>query len=341
MTPALSVLDLTRKYGTESTADTIGRTVRLAQLSEKLGYQRVWFAEHHNAPGLASGTPDILIAHVANATSTIRLGAGGIMLPNHAPLHISETFRLLEALYPDRIDLGLGRAPGTDQRTAFALRRDPDALAADDYPERLAELLAFESGQFPPTHPFATISPIPSDVALPPIYLLGSSDFSGRLAAQTGLGFSFASHINKPAAIDVMNLYRDQFSPSSWREKPHSILAISVVIGETEDEAIDLSSLVKVGIWRLISGNGMGPSPTLEEARTMTYPPGAELRMGSMLANQFIGTAESVAAEVSAFARDCRADEVMLTTWIPMEEQRAYMLSAFKDAWAAVHDASS
>src|SRR5699024_5072461 len=168
----------------------------MAQLAEELGYTRVWFAEHHNAPGLASGAPEVMIAHVASQTSRIHVGSGGVMLSNQAPLKVVEVFRLLEALHPERIDLGIGRAPGTDHKTAFALRRNPDAMSADDYPQNLAELLAYEDGTFPPEHLFATIRAIPNDVALPPIWLLGSSGFSGQLAAEVGLGFSFASHIN-------------------------------------------------------------------------------------------------------------------------------------------------
>ncbi|HWV25342.1 MAG TPA: LLM class flavin-dependent oxidoreductase [Thermomicrobiales bacterium] len=335
MSRPLSVLDLTRMIEGQSSADAIGTTVAMAQLAEELGYTRVWFAEHHNAPGLASGAPEIMIAHVASQTSTIRVGSGGVMLPNHAPLKIAEVFRLLEALYPDRIDLGLGRAPGTDQKTAFALRRNPEALAADDYPQNLAELLAYEDGTFPPNHLFATIRAIPNDVALPPIWLLGSSGFSGQLAAEVGLGFSFASHINRPAAIDVMRFYREHFQPSTHFETPHAILAASVVIGETMEEAQDLASVVRVGIYRLLSGE-TGPAPLLEDARKVEIPPQFEMRMGSMLTNQFVGTPDSVARELKAFADEAQADEVMLTSWIPYRDNREFVLREFRRAWDEV-----
>lgn len=331
----LSVLDLTRIIEGESSADAIATSVAMAQLAEELEYARVWFAEHHNAPGLASGAPEIMIAHVANQTSSIRVGSGGVMLPNHAPLKIAETFRLLEALHPGRIDLGLGRAPGTDQKTAYALRRNPDAMAADDYPQNLAELMAYEDGTFPPNHLFASIRAIPNDVPLPPIWLLGSSAFSGQLAAQIGLGFSFASHINRPAAVQVMRSYRQQFQPSEHFAKPSAILAASVVIGETMEEAQDLSAIVRVGIYRLISGE-LGPSPTLEDARKIEIPAHMEIRMGGMLTNQFIGTPDSVAKELKAFADDCGADELMLTTWIPFRDNRDFVLREFKHAWDAI-----
>lgn len=335
MTRPLSVLDLMRIIEGQSSAEAIATSVAMAQLAEDLDYKRVWFAEHHNAPGLASGAPEIMIAHVANQTSRIHVGSGGVMLPNHAPLKIAEVFRLLEALHPGRIDLGLGRAPGTDQKTAYALRRNPEAMAADDYPQNLAELLAYEDGTFPPNHLFATIRAIPNDVPLPPIWLLGSSAFSGELAAQTGLGFSFASHINRPAAVQVMRSYRERFQPSDRFAEPHAILAASVVIGETMEEAQDLSAIVRVGIYRLISGE-MGPSPTLEDARKIEIPPHMEIRMGGMLTNQFIGTPDSVANELKAFADEAEADEVMLTTWIPFRDNRAFFLREFKRAWDAI-----
>jgi luciferase family oxidoreductase group 1 len=331
----LSVLDLTRIIEGESSADAIATSVAMAQLAEELDYTRVWFAEHHNAPGLASGAPEIMIAHVANQTSRIRVGSGGVMLPNHAPLKIAETFRLLEALHPERIDLGLGRAPGTDQKTAYALRRNPDAMAADDYPQNLAELMAYEDGTFPPNHLFASIRAIPNDVPLPPIWLLGSSAFSGQLAAQTGLGFSFASHINRPAAVQVMQSYRQQFQPSERFARPSAIIAASVVIGETMEEAQDLSAIVRVGIYRLVSGE-LGPSPTLEDARKIEIPAHMEIRMGGMLTNQFIGTPDSVAKELKAFADDCSADELMLTTWIPFRDNREFVLREIKRAWDAI-----
>src|SRR5699024_9734714 len=233
------------------------------------------------------------------------------------------------------IDLGIGRAPGTDQKTAFALRRNPDAMSADDYPQNLAELLAYEDGTFPPEHLFATIRAIPNDVALPPIWLLGSSGFSGQLAAEVGLGFSFASHINRPAAVEVMRAYREQFQPSRHFSTPNAILAASVVLGETMEEAQDLASVVRVGIYRLVSGE-MGPSPTLEDARKVEIPPQFELRMGGMLANQFVGTPDSVAGELKLFADETQADELMLTSWIPFRERREFVLREFHRAWNAI-----
>ncbi len=331
----LSVLDLLRVQEGESSADAIATSVEMAKLAESLGYTRLWYAEHHNTHGLASGSPEIMIAHVATQTERIRLGAGGVMLPNQAPLKVVETFRLLSALHPDRIDLGLGRAPGTDQKTALALRRDPNALAADDYPQNVAELLAYDDGSFPEGHLFESIVAIPGDVALPPVWLLGSSAFSGQLAAHLGLGFSFASHINRPMAKQVMRYYRDNFQPSERRQEPHSILAVSVVLGEDEHAATQWSSMLKVGLYRMVTGK-MGKAPSLEEALATEIPPQAMIQIGGMLGNHFVGTPDSVAAEVKAFADECAADEVMVTGWVPQRDRREFTLREFKRAWDTI-----
>jgi luciferase family oxidoreductase group 1 len=331
----LSVLDLLRVMKGESSSDAIATSVEMARLAEELDYRRIWFAEHHNTTGLASGSPEIMINHVANHTSRINLGAGGIMLPNQAPLKVVEVFRLLNALHPGRIDLGLGRAPGTDTKTAYALRRNPDALSAEDYPQNVAELLAYDTGEFPDGHLFSSIVAIPTDVPLPPVWLLGSSAFSGQLAAHMGLGFSFASHINRPMATQVMRYYRDNFQPSAHRDTPHAILAVSIVLGETEDAAQEWASILRVGLYQLISGH-MDKAPTLEEALATEIPPHGMVQIGNMLQNHIVGTPESAAAEVKAFANEAGADEVMITSWIPQRENRELTLREFKQAWDAI-----
>lgn len=335
MSRPLSVLDLLRVLDGETSSQAIATSVEMAKLTEELDYQRIWFAEHHNTHGLASGSPEIMINHVANHTSKIHLGAGGVMLPNQAPLKVVEVFRLLNALHPGRIDLGLGRAPGTDTKTAYALRRNPDALSADDYPQNVAELLAYEDGTFPEGHLFSSIVAIPGDIPLPPVWLLGSSAFSGQLAAQLGLGFSFASHINRPMATQVMQYYRENFQPSEHRDAPNAILAISVVLGETEEAAENWASILRLGLYHLISGK-MGKAPTLEEAMSAEIPPHAMLQIGNMLQNHIVGTPESAAAEVKAFADEAGADEVMITSWIPHRENREFTLREFKKAWDAI-----
>ena len=178
--------------------------MELARLADKLGYTRYWFAEHHNMPGIASTTPELMIGLVAEATTRLRVGSGGVMLPNHAPLKVAEAYKMLEALHPGRIDLGIGRAPGTDPRAALALRRTREAMEVDDFPEKLVELMAFGSGRFPAGHPFSTVTAMPDDVLLPPITLLGSSGYSAQLAARLGMPFGFAAHFSpdRPSAGD-------------------------------------------------------------------------------------------------------------------------------------------
>jgi luciferase family oxidoreductase group 1 len=202
----LSVLDVSPVSSGSNGAQALRNTLELARLTDRLGYERYWLAEHHNLASIASSAPEIMIGHVAGVTERIRVGAGGIMLPNHAPLKVAETFQVLEALHPERIDLGIGRAPGTDPATAAALRRSRDGLAAaEDFPRQFAELLAFSGDGFPEDHPFRSVVAMPSGVGLPPIWLLGSSGYSAKAAGKMGLGYAFASHFSPadPAPRDV------------------------------------------------------------------------------------------------------------------------------------------
>ena len=337
MTRPLSLLDLTYIASGNDSSATVKQSVAMAQLAEELGYHRVWYAEHHNTAGLASGSPEIMIAHVAAHTERIRLGSGGVMLPNQAPLRVTESFHLLEAMYPGRIDLGLGRAPGTDQKTALALRRNPDALSADDYPQNVMELLAYDDRSFSEGHFFEKIVATPSDQKLPPVWLLGSSAFSGHLAAQLGLGFSFAAHINRPLAADVMRAYRAGFQPSHRFAQPHAMLAVGVIVAETDEHARELAIIQRVGMFRLLQG-AMAPAPTLEEAKAIaaTIPPQFTMQLDSMQANLIIGTPDRVMTEVRDFADACEADEVMVTTSIAFADERDYAIRNIKAAWDRV-----
>ena len=227
----LSVLDVSPVSSGSNGAQALRNTLELARLADRLGYERYWLAEHHNLPTIASSAPEIMIGHVANVTERIRVGAGGIMLPNHAPLKVAETFRVLEALHPKRIDLGIGRAPGTDPVTATALRRSQDGLGAEDFPERFGELLAFAGDGFPEDHPFQSVVAMPADVALPPIWLLGSSGYSARAAGQMGFGYAFAAHFSPADPAPAMRAYRESFEPSEGFERPSAILAVAVVCG--------------------------------------------------------------------------------------------------------------
>lgn len=328
----LSILDLCPIESGSTSADALRNSEILAQTAEDLGYTRYWFAEHHNSIGLASGSPEIMIAHIAGKTRTIRVGSGGVMLPNHAPLRIAEAFHLLEALHPGRIDLGLGRAPGTDTLTAYALRRSEEALRVDQYPELLAELLALDSRGFPDDHPFRAISVTPADVRLPPIWLLGSSDFSARFAAEVGLGFSFAAHINFRAAVPVMRMYRQLFTPSTYRQAPHSILAVGVVVGETPEHARALSKIVAVSWAALAAGRPYQP-PTLEEAQRAVLSPLDMQRAQERLNNLLIGDAATVAQQMRELAALCQADEVMFTPSLPNLTDRLRAVTGIAAEW--------
>jgi luciferase family oxidoreductase group 1 len=280
-----------------------------------------------------------MIEHIASRTSRLRVGAGGVMLPNHAPLKIAETFRLLEALHPGRIDLGLGRAPGTDTITAFAMRRSAEALTADDYPELLAELIAFDDGAFPADHPFRTIRPVPVDTRLPPLWLLGSSDFSARLAAESGLGFAFAAHINGRGAVPALRDYRASFVPSPRYPEPWAILTVSVTVGETSEHARELSLINDLLLLRLRTGQ-LGAYPTLEEAKAYQFTAAERQLIAAMPMRSFVGAAEEIHRQVSALADESGADEVMLTTFLPDPADRRRMVSemarvfALPDGWS-------
>lgn len=343
MSRPLSLLDLTQITSGSTAREAVQRSVDLAILADQLGYHRVWYAEHHNSPGLASGTPELMIEHVASRTSRLRVGAGGVMLPNHAPLRIAEAFRLLEAMHPGRIDLGLGRAPGTDTITAFAMRRSREALTGDDYPELLAELLAFNAGTFPADHPFRSVRPVPVDTSLPPIFLLGSSDFSARLAAETGLGYAFAAHINGRGAVSAMRDYRDSFRPSEQYRDPYAILTVSVTVGETSAHAQELSLINDLLLLRLRSGR-LGTYPTLEEAKAYQFSEAERQLIASMGMRSFVGNAAEVFQQVNDLATRSQADEVMITTFLPELPDRKRMITemarlfAVQEGWSLVSD---
>src|ERR671916_1760035 len=268
----LSVLDLSPVSSGSNGAQALHNTLELAQLADRLGYERYWLAEHHNLPSVASSAPEVMIGHVASETSRIRVGAGGIMLPNHAPLRVVETFRVLEALHPGRVDLGIGRAPGTDPVAATALRRSQDGLGAEDFPQRFGELLAFGGDGFPEDHPFRSVVAMPSDVGLPPIWLLGSSGYSAKAAGEMGLGYAFAAHFSPADPAPAMRAYHDSFEPSEDFEHPSAILAVAVICGETSEHAERLATSMELAWVRMRSGNP-GPLPSPEEAMAYPYTP--------------------------------------------------------------------
>ena len=329
MALSLSVLDLVPLVKGGTSEGALRNAAELARAVDRLGYTRLWYAEHHNMPGIATTTPAILIAHVGSMTSRLRLGAGGVMLPNHSPLQVAESYKLLDAMHPGRIDLGIGRAPGTDGLTALALRRSRSALTADDFLDELGELVAWGSGDFPDDHPFRAVRAMPDDRPLPPIFLLGSSDYGAKLAARMGVGFAFAGHFSPDPPDVAMRAYRSGFSTNGVLSKPHAILALSVFCADTEEAARRMASSIRLSFVQLRSGRpGRLPSP--EEALAHVFTP-QEQAIATFYENiQIAGTPAQVRARVEAIAERTRADEVMIAThaYDPVARLRSYELVA-------------
>ncbi|MFF1818740.1 LLM class flavin-dependent oxidoreductase [Kribbella sp. NPDC058245] len=324
----LSVLDLSPVPSGTKPSRALHETLELARVAEAAGYHRYWLAEHHNLASVASSSPEVMIAAVAGVTSTIRVGAGGIMLPNHSPLKVAETFRVLAGLYPDRIDLGLGRAPGTDQRTALALRRSREALGADDFTEQYAELRAYAEG-FPAGHPFEPISAQPSDVPLPPVYILGSSSYGAQAAAALGTGFAYAGHFGTLDPAGVIASYKTNFKLFEHETQPYAILALAAIVAETEERAHQLAEANALSILRLRSGRP-GPLPSPEEAADYPWSEGERAAVEEWAGLAIVGTPDQVATELRRRANAANADELIITTHIhdPAERQRSIQLLA-------------
>ena len=319
--PVLSVLDLAIVGQGATAAEALASSLRQAQEAERLGYNRYWVAEHHNMPGIASSSPAVLIAHLAAGTSTMRLGSGGVMLPNHSPLVVAEQFGMLEALHPGRIDLGLGRAPGTDGLTAAALRRTNRLDNGNDFPNQLGELLGYFNNSLPEDHPFHRIHATPARGYQPAIWLLGSSDYSAHLAGRLGIPFSFAHHFagdNTEAAVQV---YRDSFVPSDVLDEPYLMLGVNVLCAPTEEEARYLSGPSALSMARLRQGKP-GLYPTPEEAASHEWTPQEKAIGHNWGRNHIIGTPGLVRRSLEELAERTGANELMLTTMAHSPEDR-------------------
>ena len=332
MRPSLSVLDLSPIPSGSTAGDALRSSIDLARHAEALGLTRYWLAEHHNAGGLACSAPEIMIGQIAAATRSIRVGSGGMMLPNHTPLKVAETFRVLHALFPGRIDLGLGRAPGTDPRTAAALRRSREAVVVDDFPYRLDELVGYLDDDAPPRAGFTgTIRAIPTNVPSPELYLLGSSDAGGALlAAQRGLGFAFAHHINPDDAKRSLRRYRESFVPSPRRREPWAILAVGVVCAETDAAAERLASSGRLAMVRFLQGIRDRPLPDVDEALAYRYDADEEALRAGRESHVIVGSASRVRDRLMGLVEEARADEVMVLTHVHSHEarKRSYQLVA-------------
>jgi luciferase family oxidoreductase group 1 len=318
MPPFLSVLDLSPIPSGLTPGDALRNTLDLARHAEALGLRRYWLAEHHNAGGLACPAPEIMIGQVAATTKSIRVGSGGIMLPNHTPLKVAETFRVLHALFPGRIDLGLGRAPGTDPRTAAALRRSRAALDVDDFPEQFAELTRYLDEDDPPRTGFSgTIRAVPIHVPSPELWLLGSSEAGGALlAAQRGMGFAFAHHINPEDSVRVLRRYREAFVPSLGRHAPWAILALAVVCAETDVAAKRLASSGELAMVRFLQGIRDRPLPSVDEALAHRYDAHEEALRAGRGSHLIVGGVAKVREHLGVLVEASGADEVMVLTHV-------------------------
>lgn len=311
----LSVLDLSPVAAGMTGAQALRNSLDLAQLCDSLGYVRYWVAEHHNMPAIASSAPDIMIGQIAAVTSRMRVGSGGVMLPNHAPLMVAERFKVLEALFPGRIDLGLGRAPSTDPATSYALRRRQGINEEDDFLERFQELMLLETRGFPAGHPFHNVRAMPADVPLPPIYLLGSSDYSAQLAGQIGAAFAFAHHFATFPADEAMRLYRDSFRPSVSHDKPHAILGTQVMVADTDEEAERLALTFDLNTVRRAKGEYL-PLASPEEAAAFDYTPVDRARIAQGRNRISVGSPATVKAKLMPLIESTKADELMVTSMI-------------------------
>lgn len=328
----LSILDLSVVTTGTPPAAALRNSIDLARHADQLGYVRYWLAEHHNLASVASPAPDLMIGQIAAVTRRIRVGSGGVMLPNHAPLVVAERFKMLEALFPGRIDLGLGRAPGTDGATAHALRSRLDRREGDDFLERLQELILWETRGWPPGHPYNNVVAMPDDAPLPPIWLLGSSDYSSELAAEVGMGFGFAHHFASHDAVDALTHYRRRFKPSRWRSQPHGILAVAAVVAETDAEAERLATSMDLNRLRRDRGEYL-PLPSVAEAAAYPYTERDRALIARNRAKLFVGSAATVMQALQPLIAASTADELMIITAVYDHDARKRSYSLLADAF--------
>ena len=321
----LSVLDLAPVPEGGTAGAALRATIELARQAERLGFTRFWVAEHHGMPGIASSSPPVLIGHIADATSSIRVGSGGVMLPNHTSLVVAEQFGMLEALHPGRIDLGIGRAPGTDQATAAALRhRGPD-----DFPRQLTDLLGFFTGEWPAGHPNTAVHAVPGEGAGPDMWLLGSSGYSAQVAGALGLPFAFAHHFMPHNTLPALALYRESFRPSATLGEPYAMVATGVICAETDERARYLAGSSALSFLRLRQGRP-GKIPAPEEAAAYQYSDLEREFIADRQATQLIGAPDTVRSGLESLLKSTEADELMITTqtYDPADRSRSIDLVA-------------
>lgn len=321
----LSVLDLAPIRDRGTVAESFDNSVTLAQETERLGYHRFWLAEHHNIDGIASAATAVLVGHIAGKTQYMRVGSGGIMLPNHAPLVVAEQFGTLATLYPDRIDLGLGRAPGTDPLTLRALGRDP--RAAEDFPTMVREL----AGYLGDAEPGRRIRAVPGEGTRVPLWLLGSSDFSARLAAEMGLPFAFASHFAPGYIHEAIRLYRQNFRPSATLDQPYLMLGLPVIAAESDEEAQFLATTGYQKFLNLIRGRSTRALPPTEQ---LDWLPHERAQVMQALGASIVGGPQTVREGLEAFVRATGANELMINSDFYDLENRLRSYRIVKDVVA-------
>lgn len=331
-----SVLDLSPITRGGTASDALRNTLDLARHAERFGYRRFWLAEHHNMTGIASAATAVVIGHVAGGTSTIRVGSGGIMLPNHSPLVIAEQFGTLESLFPGRIDLGLGRAPGTDQRTARALRRERMNTSADTFPQDVQELQSY----FKPAVSGQAVRAVPGAGLDVPIWILGSSLFSAELAATLGLPYAFAGHFAPDLMLEAFDIYRETFQPSEALSAPYSMAALNVFAAETDEEARRLFTSIQQQVIALRLGTP-GPFPPPLEIAEPSWSPVERATLNHVLREAIVGSRETVAEGIQAFLNRSGVDELMVTAQIFDHSARIRSFEIVADVRQALSGAAS
>ncbi|APF37156.1 LLM class flavin-dependent oxidoreductase [Chelatococcus daeguensis] len=325
---ALSILDLVRITEETNARGALDNARDLARHAEGFGYRRIWVAEHHNMPGIASAATSVVIAHIAAGTSTIRVGAGGIMLPNHSPLVIAEQFGTLEALFPGRIDLGVGRAPGTDQRTLRALRRSP--ASADTFPQDVVELQALLG----PPAPDQMIRAVPGAGSNVPIWILGSSMFGAMLAAELGLPYAFASHFAPEMLLPALEAYRSRFKPSAQLARPHAMVGVNIIAAPSDVEARRLATTQQMSFANIFRGARGLSRPPIDDIETY-WTPMEKAQAMRMLARSIVGSPQTVREGIAALVAETAADELIVVSDV---YDHAARLRSFELIAAAAQD---
>jgi luciferase family oxidoreductase group 1 len=323
--PPLSILELVRVTQATDARGALNNARDLAAHAEKLGYRRIWVAEHHNMAGIASAATSVVLAHLAQGTRTIRVGAGGIMLPNHAPYVIAEQFGTLARLFPGRVDLGLGRAPGTDQLTLRALRRPPEA--ADTFPQDVLELQAFLA----PAAPGQRIQAVPAAGTEVPLYILGSSHFGAMLAAELGLPYAFASHFAPDHLLAALEIYRDRFKPSEQLDRPHVIVGVNIVAAATDEKARRLATTQQMSFTNIFRGARGLSQPPIDDIEAY-WTPAEKAQAMRMLARSIIGSPDTVRKGMAALVEETQADELIIVSDVYEHEERLRSIALIAEA---------